>query len=116
MKCRLELTDAEKAFLRRLDSQARLWRMFRWVGLAGGVTLIFGGGWNIFTAYRIALLRDLPPSLSLLMTTIGALTILFMGFILLTHIVARWRIDQRDRLLIRLLEASAAGPVDNLQQ
>ncbi len=95
----LKLTEAEKVFVRRIESQARLWVRFRWIGLFGGLTLAVGGAWDVCAVLG----RDLSSSPAALAGTFGAWSLLLMGFVLITHIIARWNSGHRDQLLVRLL-------------
>ena len=108
MKQCLELTTSENAALKRLESQAQLWLAFRWVGLAGSVTLAGGGGWGTLLAYRAAARLNSFASPALLAATLAGWSAVIIGFVLFTHIIARWRSSEKDRLLIKLLKANAA--------
>ena len=103
----LELTISEKKFLKRIETQARHWRLYRWIGLAGAFILAFGGGLGIFVGFHIFREEFSPLQSSALTITQCGWALLIMGFILFTHIGTRWSSDQMDQLLVKLLKVNS---------
>ena len=109
MKQQLELENSEKVLLRRMESQARLWPKYRWVGLVAVFILMLGGAWNVFAAFRAALLAETSAPVVLIMAGLAGWTLVMLGFVLFTHIITRWDSTQRDQLLIKLLRMIERG-------
>ena len=102
----VDLTNDETLLLRGLEKRARSWPVFRWIGLASGLTLLLSGGLDAFLACRTLLGQGASPSAALVVAALSGSTLSLSGFVLLTHIVARWQSHHTDRLLIKLASES----------
>ncbi|MGH7979139.1 MAG: hypothetical protein ACREE6_07165 [Limisphaerales bacterium] len=103
----IELTLSEQRFLKRMKSHVRKWPLYRWVGIVGGVFLLFVGAWGISASFRVAI-RENPTSISLAVAMVAALSLAIFtcAFTLVAHIISQWDSHQRDSVLIKLLEAN----------